>query len=384
MERHIFILGNNPKLSQAELRAVLPRVKFVEETDHYIMAEGADIDCGVFLRQLGGTVKIGKVIHDSFDKGAIINDLLAEPAGKKILFGISDYKKNSKLDIHGLGMEIKKALKERGRNARFVTSMEPVLSSVVVAKNKCREFLILGNETIAKTCAVQEFEEYSERDYGRPRRDARSGMIPPKLAKIMINLADAQADKILLDPFCGSGTILQEAILLGYKNIIGCDISKRAVEDTKKNLEWLAKSYRLPVTSYKNLQLTTYNLQLFCCDIHQLPKFVKKADVIVTEPYLGPALKGYETIKQINAVVDELEELYIDSFKEFFKILPSGSRVVIVFPAWRFEKDLIHLKIEKDIENIGFVKVNKNELLYSRPDHRVMREIVIWGKRREE
>jgi hypothetical protein len=38
--------------------------------------------------------------------------------------------------------------------------------------------------------ALQDFESYSKRDYGRPARDPRTGSLPPKLAQILINLAE--------------------------------------------------------------------------------------------------------------------------------------------------------------------------------------------------
>ena len=88
--------------------------------------------------------------------------------------------------------------------------------------------------SLAQTEAVQPFEQFSARDFGRPGRDDLSGMLPPKLAIIMINLAQTPLNSILLDPFCGSGTILSEAVLLGYTNLIGTDISEKAIADSKK------------------------------------------------------------------------------------------------------------------------------------------------------
>src|SRR5205823_3602162 len=99
--------------------------------------------------------------------------------------------------------------------------------------------------------AVQPFEQFSARDFGRPGRDDLSGMLPPKLAIIMINLAANDTISVLLDPFCGSGTILSEALLLGYKNLIGSDISEKAVADTKTNLDWIANKFRRDLPDIK-------------------------------------------------------------------------------------------------------------------------------------
>ena len=276
--------------------------------------------------------------------------------------------------------------------------------------------MILDNAMLAKTCAVQEFEEYSERDYGRPRRDPKSGMLPPKLCKIMINISRAKPDDILLDPFCGSGTILQEAILLGFKNVIGCDISEKAVDDTKKNMEWLNNELRIrnhesgifpspvpaaagapsPAAGRGNFQGEDFfssspspwtgegggegGIKVFQADVRELTKHIQRADVIVTEPYLGPALRGNETMVDINKIKTELERLYIDAFREFSKILEKDARIVIVMPVWKTQDAFIRMNIGKDIQNIGYVNMNPEELLYGRSDQRVVREIVVWKR----
>lgn len=70
------------------------------------------------------------------------------------------------------------------------------------------------------------------RDYGRPARDARVGMLPPKLAQIMLNLSvKDEKSGTVLDPFCGTGVLLQEAALAGF-DFIGSDIEPRMVEMT--------------------------------------------------------------------------------------------------------------------------------------------------------
>ncbi|MEA1993152.1 MAG: methyltransferase domain-containing protein [Euryarchaeota archaeon] len=58
--------------------------------------------------------------------------------------------------------------------------------------------------------------------------------IHPKYARSMINLAQAQRE--MLDPFCGTGGILMEAGLIGM-HVYGLDIEKKMVEGCKKNLD---------------------------------------------------------------------------------------------------------------------------------------------------
>src|SRR6185503_11866116 len=103
---------------------------------------------------------------------------------------------------------------------------------------------------LAQTLFVQDIEAYGARDQARPARDARVGMLPPKLAQIMLNLSAgplrASTDDLtrlrVLDPCCGTGVILQEALLMGY-SVMGTDIEPRMTEYSKRNLKWLFEKY---------------------------------------------------------------------------------------------------------------------------------------------
>jgi len=176
------------------------------------------------------------------------------------------------------------------------------------------------------------------------------------------------AGATILDPFCGSGTVLQEGILLGYK-VIGADILQKAIKDTKENLEWLRAQGSEPKAQ---------SPKLFVADVRQLSKFVKQADAIVTEPYLGPPLKGKESRQQIEKIIDELSELYVSAFSEFRKILNRNGKVVIVFPAFRQGREILELPILEQIKKLGFSQVNQDKLIYSRPGQKVWRQIYVF------
>ncbi|MBU1149254.1 hypothetical protein KKI23_04150, partial [Patescibacteria group bacterium] len=255
MSQSFFILGRNPKLSAWEIinkLSLKPR-SFITTPDFIICPLSKPPNSQELLKELGGTIKMGKIINQidvNKLKSAQTIELLANYlSGKpRPIFGLSYYGQSGKLreEMTRIGLSVKTLLKTKNISSRLVTSKQTVLSSVVVAKNhllhKGAEFVWLSVDKkiyLGVTETVQEFAEYSQRDFGRPSRDNHSGMIPPKLAKIMINLAGIKKTDSLLDPFCGSGTILQEAMLLGYRQIIGSDISDKAVRDSKNNIDWL-------------------------------------------------------------------------------------------------------------------------------------------------
>lgn len=371
--QYVFILGHNPKLSVAEIHSVLPKLKLIEQSGSFLIIENEEFDCAKLLNRLGGTIKIGKIIDKQISRKVTVEKLKELKSESKLNFGISYY--DCKPD--NFGMEIKKELKQAGVSSRLVTNKDKALSSVVVSKNKCNEFLILGKKWLGQTCAIQGFEEYSHRDFGRPIRDMLSGSMPPKLAKIMINLAQLQNGATILDPFCGSGTVLQEGILLGCK-MIGSDISDKAINDTNENLDWLLKITNSKSQISNKLQIQNSKFQILKADVKEISKKVSNIDAIVTEPYLGPPMKGNEKIKDVEKVIGQLSDLYGEAFSEFRKILNTNGRVVIVFPAFRVGNEVLELPVLPRIKKLGFTQINKDKLIYSREGQKVWRQIYVF------
>jgi tRNA (guanine10-N2)-dimethyltransferase len=77
-----------------------------------------------------------------------------------------------------------------------------------------------------------------------------------KLARCMVNLAHAQENAYLLDPFCGTGTTIIEATLIGVR-AIGIDVQRMMADGATRNLKHfglaaeavvIADARRLPLT----------------------------------------------------------------------------------------------------------------------------------------
>jgi tRNA G10 N-methylase Trm11 len=427
--KYFFILGNHPALSLAELVSIFGSGRlesYSAEAAVFELEENNNFDAVGLMRRLGGTIKLGNSIpqiaglnsKNNLEKilEAVEGVLPKEKGEGKFKFGISVYGK-LKLNEKMLGMEVKKVLKESGVSARWVTSREKQLSSVVVDTNKLigekgAEIVILKiNEKIfiGKTLVVQPFRELSFRDYGRPGRDDLSGMLPPKLAQMMINLANplpasplrrgrseaGQEEIKILDPFCGSGTVLTEAMLMGCENVYGSDISEKAVDDTKENIKWIKEKFEI-----RNLKLEIFNKSAT-----ELSQFIapKSVDAIVTEPYLGPQRGNID----IGKVKRELEKLYGEALREFNKVLKPGGRVVMIWPVFkvqsqsvqkskvpassvdrqspRFQVKSMDFGLSPDLHGFEIVKpkikmsgiTERGTYIYGREGQKVWREIVI-------
>lgn len=398
--KYVFILGRNPTLSVAEIIARVPgEVAHLSREALVLKHEGA-FDGRALMNELGGTIKIGEVKATLQNPAelvtALVADLVALGKERKLFFGISLYpleagmKPEHVIRLQELGITVKRALETGGVATRFVRSRENALSSVVVAKNKLLtrgvEFLVLvGRDRIvvATTSAVQSFEEFSFRDYGRPARRMAVGLIPPKLARAMVNLARALKNAVVLDPFCGFGTVATEAMLMGYQNLIASDIEAQAVEDVQKNIAWIHSHYP---------EARTIAPKILQSPAEAIAKKLapSSVDAIVTEPYLGPVLHGKERPALIQKIIRELSALYVSAFRDWKKILKPDARVVIVFPVLGRGE---YLPILEDLTNLGYRReelvpdqlrpnaaelTKRGSILYSRPGQKVMRELFVF------
>lgn len=383
-----FILGHEPLLSLAELHGIL------RATPHMLTQEIARIPSSslnprTLITQLGGTIKIAAEIGYGLDEESLLNAMAndLEDVYGKIHFGLSLHAvPNGAKQAEQWGLTLKKRLKAAKKSVRYVDNRgKAILSSVSVDKNgladRGREFIVVPEKKLfklARTLVVQPFEAFGERDFGRPGRDDLSGMLPPKLAMMMVNCAGIPKNKTLYDPSCGSGTILSEAMLLGYTKLIGSDVSAKAVEDTKRNIVWTKD------TQAQYLENKDQAVTVFEHDIQKAPKEVttKELGGIVSEPFLGPPLKGNELSAKLVQNARDLAKLYLTTFKSFASFLPKGASVIYIFPRFSATVRTAELVIP-EIKKLGFkvVPLLPSELskepyiLYQRENQRIGREI---------
>ncbi|MBI5466837.1 MAG: hypothetical protein HY975_01315 [Candidatus Kerfeldbacteria bacterium] len=404
MPTSLFILGREPELSVAELEAaatrwpgtvsvINPEVAFI---DHQQLLPSGTLD------RLGGSTKLATVL----DRWPLSGDVVATveqhltPAwmipffsSERIEFGVSGYGLSNRERglLQKIALHVKKDIHAAGRPVRFVTSKEPQLSAVTVRRNgllnRGHEFILVPTDhdiIVARTDAVQDYQAYGLRDFGRPAANAKSGMLPPKVAQMMLNIAGVQADDILLDPFCGTGTVLQEAALLGVHELHGSDAEQRAVKDSQENIRWLVKEF-------SGLHLTVDILLRDAREISLMPS------VIVTEPYLGKPLRGHEPPTWLAQQAHDLEKLYLQCFQHWRKHLQPGAQVVMIWPEFVSPAGPIALKLDQVVEGLGFQRdpllsshnaalLKHDDVLvvtYGRDDARVRRQIRRWTFRGE-
>ena len=148
------------------------------------------------------------------------------------------------------------------------------LSPIHLTKHKVNEFFFDSKkDQVWKTVWVHNYNLWIKKDRFMPYANAKAGMLPPKIARSMINLAPSSfwgEGKTLADPFCGSGRVLVEAGELGFK-LIGADILKSQCSQTSENLAFVG-----------------FKGEITCLDsTHLSQKYRNEIDLIVTEPFMG-------------------------------------------------------------------------------------------------
>ncbi len=125
-----------------------------------------------------------------------------------------------------------------------------------------------------------------------------------KLARCMVNLAHARSGETVLDPFCGTGTTIIEAAMIGCQ-AIGVDVQRRMAKGTQKNLEKFAlKAEAIMVADARKIPFT-------------------KVDAVVTDPPYG---KSATTLRSSTMM------LVVNVLTSVKPLLAQGQRVCIASP----------------------------------------------------
>ena len=398
MHTYVALLGRNPALSRAELQARLLDLSHARLMGEYLFFQtSVDID-QAFLDTLGGTILIAKKLSDGAMSLEDLPALLAtelKGTGRKAIFSLRLIGINPRTG-HDLFRKCKGNLKKNNVPSRYVgNEREPAKTvqlhdeGLLDPKKGCELTVIVetGHVWIGRTVAAQNIKSYSKRDMEKPVRDTMVGLLPPKLAQLLLNFGEYLAkqknpklkDKLtVLDPFCGTGVVPMEAMLRGF-DVLGSDVSLKAVNGTTKNVEWLRKEYKV---AKKDV-----DCEIWKQDATKPFELKKLPDMIVTEGTLGPALKSRPNLKDAETFMKDSDALTLSFLTNCKATLP-GVPVVMTLPVWYAQKRFITLKnVWANAEKLGYKAVmpaetagsmpGRTSILYRRDDQFVGREIVL-------
>jgi len=173
---------------------------------------------------------------------------------------------------------------------------------------------------------------------------SHSAAMPAKLARCMVNLAQPKTGDIVLDPFCGTGSFLIEAGLIGCR-VFGLDVKRYMVEGSLRNLAF----HRIEPVGMAVGDARFLLLSAGC------------VDCIVTDPPYG-----------ISATTLRMETK--DVFDRFFLTLSSfarkGRRICLAAPK--------SIKVKEIGERSGFKHLESHFIYIHR---RLTREIAVFEQR---
>ena len=387
---YIALLGRQPELSIAELERVFPKVSWYSAETALVDAE-KDFD----VQRLGGTQKAGRIAFElQGSEWRRISDAIVRHYEKswakaegKITLGISVYGMTvSPREVQKVGLLLKAKLKKGGVSLRLVPNQEQSLSSATSHHNKLGlsankvELIVVRGKTsvmVAESIGSQNITALAARDQGRPRRDAFVGMLPPKLAQMMINIAvgpHSGKTQRILDPFCGTGVLLQEAALMGNA-VYGTDLAEKMIRFSRDNLNWLQDTYKTDIDWYLHegdAMDTTWQNPI---------------TAVASETYLGQPFSAPPSAAQLTEVRGNCNHIITTFLKNLSKQIKPGTPVVLAVPAWNDGKDnFTHLPLVSKVEDYGFERielstVDTTKLLYFRPEQVVGRELLLLIKK---
>ncbi len=440
MTKSLLILGRQPKIGLAELESL-----FGVDIVHPYGSNAALLDIeteDIPFARLGGTIKAGKVLYefDSADWTKIHNYLIKiipehlkyVPEGEKLQLGLSTYGVDVSVKKQlATALALKKVAVAHKQSTRIVPNKTHELSTAQVLHNKLftpsgwELFFVQDGERVlmAMTTDIQDIEAYTARDQKRPKRDAKVGMLPPKLAQTIINLvtgplatrplhgdavqgevekrtesymkygegasqdstqhrassgggvassASEQASAmqgVVLDPFCGTGVILQEALLMGY-DAFGTDIDLRMVQYAEENIEWLQSNFPTPGECHVTVgDATTFDWK------HAF-------DVVACETYLGRPFSHAPDHATLGKVIRDVDTIHKKFLENLAKQTEKGTRLCLAVPAWKTRDGFEHLPTLDHLEKLGYTRtsfthVGNEDLIYYREGQIVGRELLV-------
>jgi tRNA G10 N-methylase Trm11 len=354
-----FILGRNPELSRHEvlefLKARNREHKEILFEENFLIIETNEGE-KLNIQEFGGVMWLGEVTFEGTNEELKqhLEEIEIIPSDKfsYAVFGNQD----SEVLKDKFKERKKKAMIKHGRQQiKFQdgTKQEIPNADFYIFYHEHKNITYFG-------LATQDYNDsdVKKRDMKKPVR-RESLAISPRLSKILINLSGAKPRDLLLDPFCGIGGVLQEALIKKI-NVYGIDKDKNATIGAEKNIEWLKSEYDIKNTSKvkNNDSRKTPDLQF---------------SAIATETPLGEVVRKKLNDNEAKRIIQNFEAYMIPILKKLKSVKKPNAKIAITFPTIR----VFHADAQKIANKTG-LKIYIKPILESRPDQFISRDIVVF------
>lgn len=363
---YAFTLGREWKISLAELIAIFGQESYQSHTETIAIFQIVGYSSEQLQRKflgIGGSIRLIEILGESSVSTFptdVIEFIRASKSTTKIDFALASY--GVEFRLSDIGLRIKKTLQDSGSSIRLVNQKNENINAASFKKEKLSRtgheysLITIGSDGyIGRTLACQDIDSYAKRDTAKSR-DMITGMMPPKLVQMMINLAisgeninNKTKPVSIYDPFCGLGTTLIEAANMGINRVYGSDLSSDMARSTRSSLDdyikeekvWQERIIKVGGTPNKNFSdFQSSIIELDARDVGTaktklaIPGIPFENITIVSEGYLGEIMRPHEiTLDKAKEERRKLERMYNDFFSGLSRAKFCNS-IVMTFPFW--------------------------------------------------
>ena len=230
--------------------------------------------------------------------------------------------------IRGAGMKKVRLLRPQGNELQSERVLTREALDVIA-------FPYHGGFALGPTAWVPDSAAMRQRGTRKPSPHSEISL-SPRLARTLVNLAGLKPGQTLLDPFCGSGTILVEAYGKSLR-CLGVDSRASRVQETRENIRWSIGG------------VTDRGYDIRKGDARDLPRMLRgtRVDAIVTEPLLLPQLRARPKTSTAQEMIGESAGIYNDALASMAESIHSEGRIIVVVPVIQtMEGDEVTLTLE--------------------------------------
>jgi tRNA G10 N-methylase Trm11 len=387
---YLFLLGRDSDLSKLEIVNYFNsrniNFNIIIEDSKYLILDFLNLDSKYInsnfiniCNDLGGTIRVVEIYNtlEKIDYKLLLNNLKINSLflNKKFNYSLSTIDVNHNIieNIHQLLKDyfkeqklkaVFKKPKSFGKEKNTISSPDNYYSwkledsfELFIIYNKINNLFYLG-KTIS--CFNPKINIFKDKNRPKVKNLYNTSF---RLVDILINILELKKGSTVVDPFCGTGTFIIEGLIKGY-NMIGIDKSKDMYYCSKSNVDWAIKEYNIKNT-YKLINSDS-----------SLASF--RAEGAVFEPYMGPFLYKLPPPNKSKKIINELNIIYLNTFKNLNEKLKKGSKIVCILPTIK-SSDNKSFTIKRDLfSKTGFRLVDtsklhkdiilKNPILYNTPN----------------
>jgi tRNA (guanine10-N2)-dimethyltransferase len=195
----------------------------------------------------------------------------------------------------------------------------------------------------------------------------------------------------LLDPFCGTGVILQEAALMGFR-VYGTDIEPRMIDYTRENLGWVSRKFGREFREISAERDFARKLETVSATEAKWDFEGKFPDFVAGETYLGRAYASEPSAENLRENIGNVNKILTEFLRNLRNQADEKTGICLAVPAWFVHGKTLHLPLLKDLESLGFLRSSFGSfadekyrqtfpgLVYHRENQIVGRELLVLRK----